>query len=64
MTLTEECEHNQPFWECEICGNKKLRTCLFCRYWIHKTFGCKKSPKDPLAFYSDFTCKEWRIEND
>ncbi|KKM63977.1 hypothetical protein LCGC14_1505990 [marine sediment metagenome] len=21
----EECEHNQPFWECEICGNTKVK---------------------------------------
>lgn len=21
----EECEHNQPFWECEICGNVRTK---------------------------------------
>lgn len=20
----EECEHNRPFWECEICGNRRI----------------------------------------
>ena len=24
--MSEECEHNRPFWECEICGNRKAES--------------------------------------
>ncbi len=29
----EECEHNQPFWECEICGNIRAQTEKITRVW-------------------------------
>lgn len=59
--MTEECEHNRPFWKCEICGNRKLKTCEFCNHWTSETFKCDLSPKDIAPFYSDFTCKDWRL---
>jgi len=61
--MGEECEHNRPFWECEICGNQKLKTCKFCKHWTSRAFKCDLHPKDIAPYYSDFTCEDWEAES-
>ena len=54
----EECEHNRPFWECEICGNRKISKRFKCG-------NCKKVWDEKAllyeAFFKMYKCPECRV---